>query len=85
MVPSQHSVPRRAESRQKGRLPRITLRSLRRFHATVALHDNDDNPVVVSRRLGHSSVSITTDIYGHVLPGWQAETAESFARTMNAK
>ena len=60
----------------------ITFRSLRHFHATVTLQ-NRENPVVVSQRLGHSSTSITTDIYAHVLPGWQRETAESFAQTMD--
>ena len=30
---------------------------------------------VVSERLGHANISITLQIYGHVLPGMQAETA----------
>ena len=67
---------------KKAGCPQITLRSLRHFHATVVLHHNKENPVVASQRLGHSSVSITTDIYGHVLTGWQRETAESFAQRM---
>ena len=67
---------------KKAGCPRITLCSLRHFHASVVLQQNRDNPVVVSQRLGHSSVSITIDIYGHVLEGWQRETAESFARRM---
>lgn len=62
--------------------PEITFRSLRHFHATVTLQTRA-NPVVVSQRLGHSSTSITTDIYAHVLPGWQQETADSFAQTMD--
>lgn len=70
---------------KKAGCPQVTLRSLRHFHATVALHHNEEDPVVVSKRLGHSSVSITTDIYRHVLPGWQREAAESFARTMDAE
>ena len=68
---------------KKAGCPQITLRSLRHFHATVVLHENKENPVVASQRLGHSSVSITTDIYGHVLPGWQRGTADSFARRMD--
>ena len=67
---------------KKAGCPQVTMRSLRHFHATVILQ-NRENPVVVSQRLGHSSVSITTDIYAHVLPGWQQETAESFAQTMD--
>ncbi|PSR26291.1 MAG: hypothetical protein C7B47_10960 [Sulfobacillus thermosulfidooxidans] len=30
---------------------------------------------VVSKRLGHANISITLQIYGHVLPGMQAEAA----------
>ena len=59
----------------------ITFHSLRHFHATVALQERQ-NVVVVSQRLGHSSVSMTLDIYGHSIPGWQRETAEAFARAM---
>ena len=31
--------------------------------------------IIVSKRLGHSKVSITLDTYGHLLPGMQQETA----------
>ena len=67
---------------KKAGCPQITLRGLRHFHASVVLHDNKDNPVVASRRLGHSKVSITMDIYGHVLEGWERGTADSFAQWM---
>jgi hypothetical protein len=30
----------------------------------------------VSERLGHSSISITLDLYSHVISGLQAEAAE---------
>ena len=61
----------------------ITARSLRHFHASVALQTGQ-NIVVVSKRLGHSNVSITSDIYAHALPGWQKETANAFAAAMAA-
>ena len=61
----------------------ITARSLRRFRASVALQTGK-NIVVVSKRLGHSNVSITADIYAHALPGWQKETANAFAAAMAA-
>ena len=32
--------------------------------------------IVVSRRLGHSRVSITLDVYGHLIPSMQSEAAE---------
>ena len=59
----------------------ITFHSLRHFHATLALQQRQ-NPVVVSRRLGHASVTTTLDTYGHSMPGWQQGTAEAFARAM---
>ena len=42
----------------------ITVRSLRHFHASVALQTGQ-NIVVVSKRLGHASVSVTS---GHLRP-----------------
>jgi integrase len=34
---------------------------------------------VVSERLGHANVAFTMNVYQHVLPGMQAEAAETFA------
>ena len=59
----------------------ITFHSLRHFHATLALQQHQ-NVVVVSKRLGHASVSMTLDIYGHTIPGWQRAAAEAFAKAM---
>lgn len=56
----------------------MTLRSLRHFYASVALTAGQ-NIVVVSKRLGHSNVSITSDIYAHSLSGWQRDAAAAFA------
>ena len=61
--------------------PETSVKSLRHFHATLMLQDGE-NPVTVSKRLGHSKVSITLDFYSHVLPGWQKEAAEAFAKSM---
>ena len=62
--------------------PGMTLRSLRHFHASVTLQTGQ-NIVVVSKRLGHSNVSITSDIYAHSLPGWQRQAAAAFAAAMD--
>ena len=59
----------------------LTVRSLRHFHASVMLQSGQ-NPVVVSKRLGHANVSITSDIYAHSLPGWQKQAATAFAEAM---
>ena len=61
--------------------PEMTVRSLRHFHASVSLQSGQ-SVVIVSKRLGHASVSTTADIYAHSLPGWQKQAAEAFAQAM---
>jgi integrase len=51
-------------------LPEIRFHDLRHTCATLLLSRNI-NPKIVSEMLGHSSVSITLDIYSHVLPNMQ--------------
>ena len=65
-------------------LPSFNLHQLRHFHASVSLRLNPGDLVTVSRRLGHSSVSMTMDIYGHVLAGWQRDVADAFAQEMES-
>ena len=60
----------------------VKLHDLRHFHASVLLQ-SVQSPVLVSKRLGQSSVSMTLDIYAHLMPGWQREAAEVFAKAMN--
>lgn len=51
------------------------LHGLRHTHATSLIAAGV--PVkVISERLGHSSVVITQDIYGHVLPNMQRQAAD---------
>jgi integrase len=53
---------------------RIALHDLRHTHATLALKEGI-HPRIVQERLGHSTVSITLDIYSHVLPTMQEDAA----------
>jgi integrase len=48
----------------------IRFHDLRHTCATLLL-SKDVNPKVVSEMLGHSSVSLTLDIYSHLLPDMQ--------------
>jgi integrase len=50
----------------------IRLHDLRHSHATAMLAAGV-HPKIAQERLGHSSVSVTIDLYSHVLPGMQAE------------
>jgi len=52
------------------KLPRIRLYDLRRSCATLLLIA-EENPKVVSERLGHSTIVLTLDTYSHVLPTMQ--------------
>jgi integrase len=55
-------------------LPRIRLHDLRHAHATAMLKGNI-HPKIVQERLGHSTISVTLDIYSHVLEGMQEDAA----------
>ncbi len=52
----------------------VRFHDLRHTHASQLLRQGV-HPKVVSERLGHASISITMDIYSHLLPGLQAEAA----------
>jgi integrase len=40
------------------------------------------HPKIVSEMLGHSSVSITLDVYSHVIPGMQEVAASAMEETL---
>ena len=56
----------------------IRLHDLRHTHATLLLASGVAVKVV-SDRLGHSQISLTLDIYAHVLPAMDAAAADHFA------
>jgi integrase len=55
-------------------LPRIRFHDLRHTHATQLLSVGV-HPKIAQERLGHSTVSITLDLYSHVMPGMQQDAA----------
>ncbi len=59
-------------------LPPLPLHGLRHTHATSLLAAGT-NPKIVQERLGHFSAAFTLDAYSTVLPGMQAEAAETAA------
>jgi integrase len=61
------SVPIRDDARMM-QLPDIRFHDLRHTCATLLL-TKGVHPKIVSEMLGHSSVSITLDTCGHVIPG----------------
>ena len=64
-------------------VPRIRIHDLRHTSATLMLRQGV-HPKIVSERLGHATVSITLDIYSHVLPDMQAEVANAIDAALAA-
>lgn len=56
-------------------LPNIRFHDLRHTSATLLLSQGV-HPKVVQERLGHSQISVTLDVYSHVLPGMQRDAAD---------
>jgi integrase len=56
-------------------LPEIRFHDLRHTAASLMLN-HGIAPIIVSKRLGHSKVSITLDIYGHLMSEMQNEAAD---------
>ncbi|MQG28383.1 MAG: site-specific integrase [SAR202 cluster bacterium] len=62
--------------------PEVRLHDARHSHASLMLALGV-HPKVVSERLGHNSVSLTLDVYSHVLPGIQEAAALAFDEGFN--
>ena len=58
-------------------LPNVRFHDLRHTHASLMLAAGE-HLKVVQERLGHSTISITADIYSHVAPGMQRIAADRF-------
>lgn len=56
--------------------PSMRFHDLRHTHASLLL-ERDVHLKIVSERLGHSAISITADLYTHVLPGIQKRAADT--------
>ncbi len=60
---------------ERAGLPNIRFHDLRHTHATLLL-SKGANPKVVQERLGHATVSITLDVYAHVIPSMQQDATD---------
>jgi integrase len=63
----------------RSELPRIRLHDLRHTYATLALRLGT-HPVVLSERLGHTSIAVTIDRYSHVIPSIDRDAADVVAQ-----
>jgi integrase len=64
------------------RLPWLTFRDLRHCYATLQL-GNGVPIAVVSKSLGHSTIAITMDTYGHLLTDAQKEAQAGLSALLN--
>jgi integrase len=52
------------------------MRSIYRIAFVILMLNNGVPTIVVSTRVAHARVSTAEDIYGHLIPGMQAEAAK---------
>ena len=84
-IDKSHLVPRGfVPQLARAGLPRIRFHDLRHTAATLLLAQNV-TPKVVFEMLGHSTVSITLDIYSHVLPDMREDAAAAMARALGMR
>ncbi len=62
--------------KKAGVIDGFTFHDLRHTHATLLLRQGV-NPKIVQERLGHSTISLTLDIYSHVLPDMQGAAVDA--------
>jgi integrase len=64
--------------------PTVRLYDLRHSCATLLLAANE-NPKVVSERLGHASITLTMDTYSHVMPDMQQGASDKLEQMLFTK
>lgn len=60
---------------EKAGVPKIRFHDLRHTHASWMLL-NGEHPKVVQGRLGHSSITVTMDLYSHLMEGQDRDAVE---------
>jgi integrase len=69
---------------RKARLPRMRFHDLRHSCASLLLAQHTD-PRVIMETLGHSRISVTMDMYAHVMPVLKHEAADAMDRSIGAE
>lgn len=65
-------------------LPKLRLYDLRHTHASLLIHEGV-HPKRISERLGHSSIKLTMDTYGHLFEGSDRDSADTMERLLGAR
>ena len=78
-------VAERFEARAlRAGVPRIRFHDLRHTHVAHLIAAGQD-ALVISKRLGHASVSFTYDKYGHLMPEADSDAAAAVAALVDGK
>jgi integrase len=83
MSPSAFNYAWRHQMRAVG-MPNVRLHSLRHTHASTLIAAGVD-VLTVSRRLGHSSPTITLNVYGHLVHGTDDRAAQAMDAAFGSK
>lgn len=65
-------------------LPKLRLYDLRHIHASLLIHEGV-HPKKISERLGHSSIKLTMDTYGHLFEGSDRDSAEKMEKLLGGE
>ena len=68
-------------AKKAGIQKKVNLHMLRHTNATILIAEGIDLHTL-ARRLGHESIQITSDTYGHLISGQQKEAAAAFGNFM---
>ncbi|MGI9074281.1 MAG: site-specific integrase [Bryobacteraceae bacterium] len=64
--------------------PRLRVYDLRHTHASLLIHEGV-HPKKISERLGHSSIKLTMDTYGHLFEGSDRDSADKMEKLLAPK
>jgi len=60
---------------KKAELRRVRFHDLRHTYASLLLQQGE-SPVYVKEQMGHSSIQVTVDLYGHLIPGGNKQAVD---------
>jgi len=66
---------------KKAKIPRINFHSLRHTYASLLI-DQDENPKYIQAQMGHSSINVTYDIYGHLMKDTNQKAASKLGNSI---
>ena len=66
---------------EKSKVPKLHLHCLRHSHASLLI-SSGESIVMVSKRLGHSSIEQTLDTYSHLMPNEEAKMMEKLNKNI---